>query len=411
MQSVLSVFSEHAGQRSPDILNRMLRAVRTHLGMEIGFISHFVGDQRVFSHVDSAAPCPLSAGDCMPLDQGYCRLVVDGVLPELIRDATAHPIAKNIPETSTFPIGAHMSVPIRLPNGQIYGTFCCFSSRPEQSLTDRDLMMMRAFADLAAVEIGREVDHAEAKEVIASRIRDAIEHNQIKLVFQPIVQLKTRLVVGLECLSRFAATPSRSPDKWFAEAASVGLGTSLELAAVRLAVSALSAFPANIYLSVNVSPDTILSDKFVAELRNINPNRLLIEITEHTAVDNYEQLLGATDALRTLGFRIAIDDAGSGFSSMKHILELKPNVIKLDTALIRGIDDDPAKRALVLAMNAFAREIDSQIIVEGLETASEFETVRALGAEMAQGFFLGKPQPLGETLDILRARQKLNLWA
>jgi EAL domain-containing protein (putative c-di-GMP-specific phosphodiesterase class I) len=128
------------------------------------------------------------------------------------------------------------------------------------------------------------------------------------------------------------------------------------------------------------------------------PERIVIEITEHTDVDDYEDLLRVLQPLRQRGIRLAIDDAGAGYSSLRHILNLRPDYIKLDIDLIRHIDIDPARRALASALIAFARDTDSTIIAEGVETASEFATLQALGVEQAQGYFLGRPKPLESAL-------------
>lgn len=129
-------------------------------------------------------------------------------------------------------------------------------------------------------------------------------------------------------------------------------------------------------------------------MNELPPGRIVIEITEHSDVENYEQLLRALLPLRQRGFRLAVDDAGAGYSSLRHILNLQPDFIKLDMGLIRNIDVDPARRALASALIGFARETGSVIIAEGVETASEFETLQLIGVEQVQGYFLGRPMPL-----------------
>ncbi|WP_163008287.1 GAF domain-containing protein, partial [Pseudomonas viridiflava] len=102
------------------------------------------------THVDAAALIPLSPGDVLEMSAGYCRGVVSGELPGLIRDTGQLPAAMAIPQTPGLPIGAHMSVPIHLSDGRLYGTFCCFSHAPDPGLTERDLKMMKVFAELIA---------------------------------------------------------------------------------------------------------------------------------------------------------------------------------------------------------------------------------------------------------------------
>ncbi len=156
-----TAFAEFVG-RSPaesqrhGFLEDAFAAIRTHLGMDVAFISEFTEGRRVFRHVDAAKPNPpiqVDQGD--PLEETYCQRVVDGRLPELIADALELPEAMTLPVTQTLPVRAHLSVPIRLSDGRIYGTFCCFSANPDASLNDRDIALLRIFADLTARHIER----------------------------------------------------------------------------------------------------------------------------------------------------------------------------------------------------------------------------------------------------------------
>src|SRR5439155_6020696 len=181
---------------------------------------------------------------------------------------------------------------------------------------------------------------------------------------------------GFECLARFTGGPSRSPDKWFMEAAEIGLGTLLELAAIRLAQSSLPSFPDDIYLAVNASPKTILSGELSDTLIGMPAERIVLEITEHAHVEDYEGLLRALEPLRSRGVRLAVDDAGAGFSSLQHILQLRPDVIKLDMALTRHTHLDPPRRAPASALAALRRNTNRPTVAEGAETAPDPEDLR-----------------------------------
>jgi GAF domain-containing protein len=143
-----------------------------------------------------------------------------------------------LPITQAIPVGKHVSVPIRLTDGSVYGMFCCLGFKADRSLHERDLQMMKVFADLTAFEISRDQEASKAAKEKEDRIRTVIEREQMTIVYQPIWKLGNSRPVGFECLARFAAEPRRSPDKWFTEAAEAGLGTALELAAIRKPVSA-----------------------------------------------------------------------------------------------------------------------------------------------------------------------------
>lgn len=391
----LVAFAEAGAKEPAGSLKRTLEAVRQHLGMQVAYVSEFTDNRTVFREVDAPGlEALVKVGDSHSLDDVYCRHILEGRLPELIPDTSLEPLAKAMPITAAANIGSHISVPIRLPDGRPYGMFCCVGFEANPSLNARDLQTMRAFADLAAFEINRDLVAKEAAGQKRERICGVIESGAFSIVYQPIWDIGSRQAVGFECLSRFSALPSRPPNEWFDEAAEVGLGTVLELAALRVAVGALGSLADHLHLAMNASVETIMDSEFTELMNALPPERVVIEITEHTNVDDYEDLLRALQPLRQRGFRLAIDDAGAGYSSLRHILNLRPDYIKLDMDLIRHIDIDPARRALASALITFARETGSTIIAEGVETASEFATLQALGVDQAQGYFLARPTPL-----------------
>jgi EAL domain-containing protein (putative c-di-GMP-specific phosphodiesterase class I) len=388
------IASAKHGAPGINMVKLCLQAIRSHLGMEVAYVSEFVGNRAVFREVDAPGlDAMIKAGDSHSLDDIYCRHILEGRLPQLIADTSTEAAAMALPITRAVPIGKHVSVPIRLPDGRVYGMFCCLGFRADPSLHERDMQVMKVFADLTAFEIARDLEAAKATKEKQGRIRTVIENNQISMVYQPIWTIENRRPVGFECLARFSAAPSRSPDKWFTEAAESGLGTLLELTAIRLALSALSSIPAEIYLAVNASPETILSGELREVLNGMPAERIVLEVTEHAHVDDYDCLLRALQPLRIDGLRLAVDDAGAGYSSLQHILQLQPDLIKLDMALTRNIDLDPARWALASALVVFARETGSRIIAEGVETESELKALRSVGIENAQGFLLGRPMP------------------
>jgi EAL domain-containing protein (putative c-di-GMP-specific phosphodiesterase class I)/CheY-like chemotaxis protein len=236
---------------------------------------------------------------------------------------------------------------------------------------------------------------SETRRAAKARIRHAVEdEDAFAMVFQPIVALRGREVVGAEALARFAGPSKRTPDAWFAEAADVGLGVELELAAVRKALEASDQLPANVYLTVNVSPTTLAKTRLCKLVAETCGERLVAEITEHALVQDYDRVSGALAKLRALGMRIAVDDAGAGFASLRHILNLSPELIKLDLTLIRDIDRDRSKQALAAGLISFAQKSGATVIAEGIERAPEVKTLVELGVGYGQGYFLGRPAPL-----------------
>jgi EAL domain-containing protein (putative c-di-GMP-specific phosphodiesterase class I) len=384
-------------------VERILRAIRTHLGMDVAFASNVTPTHTVIRHADGATELPFRPGDAFPVEEGYCKRVLDGRLPALIHDAGQEPEVADLACTREMSIGAHVSVPLRLSDGSVYGTFCCFSHRPDHSLNQRDVDMMRAFADLAAGHIEQDwIDSARRTET-AERISRALTRDGFTTVYQPIFGLAAGDLIGLECLARFPGGDGRGPDRWFAEAVEVGLGVDLEIAALRAGLRVLAHVPQGVYLAINVSPETLLSGRVEPLLQGIARGRIVLEVTEHAIVEDSALLQRALRPLRDR-VRIAIDDAGAGYSGLRQILDIRPDIIKLDMSLTRGIDADSARAALASALITFAREIGGSIVAEGIETAAELATLRRLGADAGQGYYLERPRPIAALAPLLLVR-------
>ncbi len=233
-----------------------------------------------------------------------------------------------------------------------------------------------------------------ADNALRARLRAIIAAQSLVILFQPIVDARTRLAIGAEALSRFMhLEPKTTPDVWFAEAARVGMGTDLELLAARMALDAGRSLPEHVYVSVNLSPPAILTGQLATILDRTrwNPARVVLEITEHASVEDYPELIAALADLRRTGLRLAVDDAGAGYASFRHILALAPDYIKLDRSLVTDIDTDPGRRALTSAVITFASDIGAAVIAEGVETEAELRTVQRLGVRAVQGYLTGRP--------------------
>ncbi len=236
------------------------------------------------------------------------------------------------------------------------------------------------------------------------RIAGVLDEGSFSVVLQPIADLRTGRVMGAEALARFPGDPARSSDSWFRDGMAVGLTTRLELACLRRALDHFDDLPDDVLLSVNVSPDTIVAVDLKREIRDAPQHRLMLEITEHARVDDYDALRPALAELREQGVRFAIDDAGAGFASLRHILMLAPDAIKLDVDLVRHVDTDLPRRALAKSLITFAEETSTAIIAEGIETPAELQALLELGASYGQGFHLARPTPPPLAATRVRAR-------
>jgi EAL domain-containing protein (putative c-di-GMP-specific phosphodiesterase class I) len=246
-----------------------------------------------------------------------------------------------------------------------------------------------------AGHLEREAVDEEHDRAITDTVQQLLaDPDLLRIEFQPILDLSSMRTVGAEALARFHLEPRRSPDLWFAEAEKVGLRVELELEAMRRALEATANLRSSIYLSLNASPATVTSPGFNDTLALAAGRPLVIEITEHAAIEDYDKVARGLSTILRRGGKLAVDDAGAGFASLRHILRLSPNIIKLDRSVIADLDRDVGARAMARALIEFAETTGTSIVAEGIERKEELESLRALGVGFGQGYHLGRPMPL-----------------
>lgn len=216
----------------------------------------------------------------------------------------------------------------------------------------------------------------------------AIDLREVRVVFQPVVRLADGATLGYEALARLGEGGD-PPGPWFQLARELGLGMELELTCLT-AIAELGLPPGDSLLFVNVSPATLLHPR-MAELCGPLADRLVMELTEHDEIEDYGALRPALERWSSRGVRLAVDDTGAGYSTLRHVLELAPHFLKLDRTVIGGLDRHAPRRALVAALVTFADEVGTTIIAEGVERWEEAEALRDVGVHLAQGFVFGRP--------------------
>jgi len=250
-------------------------------------------------------------------------------------------------------------------------------------------------ASYAASLVGNQALVNRRRSSLRGEIRDVIDNHRFQPVFQPFVDLATGRTVGYEALTRF--DDGRRPDLRFLDAHEVGLGTELEAVCVESALEAARHLDKSMYVSVNFSPDSVLDGHAKRAVAGAK-QRVIIELTEHAPIDDYGAVRGALSEI--VGCLVAVDDAGAGYTSLSHILELRPDFVKLDVSIVRNIDSNPARQAMAAGMCHFAEHDGTIIIAEGIETQAEADTLRDLGLTfgrkgiLGQGFFFANPAAL-----------------
>jgi EAL domain-containing protein (putative c-di-GMP-specific phosphodiesterase class I) len=222
----------------------------------------------------------------------------------------------------------------------------------------------------------------------------------LRMDFQPIVDTARGTVVGYESLARFTGPPHATPDRWFAAAHAAGVGAELEAQALRAALAARPVLPRNCFLSVNVGPEALLAPPVTEVFADAGDLRgVVVEITEQTAVTDYDALIAGLAPVRAAGALLAVDDAGAGFASLRHIAVLRPDFVKVDRELVAGIDLDETKAAAVEALGTFTSRLDAWLVAEGVETTGELDRLLSLRVPLVQGYGLGAPGPAMGAVD------------
>jgi PAS domain S-box-containing protein len=262
-------------------------------------------------------------------------------------------------------------------------------------ILESQLSALTHFGTLASGILGPALAAREHAADVRTGLERVIRERAFTTVFQAIVELRDGAPIAYEALTRFSdGTP---PDRRFADADAIGLGVELETATLQAALEAARALPPNMPLSVNVSPRLVLEMTSLLELlRGSRP--VVLEITEREPIEDYVLLRRAIAGLG-VAVRWAVDDAGAGYASLRHIIELKPDYVKLDRGLVSGLSVDPVRQALIAGMLHFAGSIGVKLIAEGVETDAERLTLSALGVELGQGYLFDRPGPANTSSD------------
>jgi EAL domain-containing protein (putative c-di-GMP-specific phosphodiesterase class I) len=246
---------------------------------------------------------------------------------------------------------------------------------------------------------------------VRAEIEACIRDRAFALVYQPIVHLDAGTIAGVEALCRFH--DGAPTERRFQRAERLGLGPDLDMAIIEMALADIRRLEAD-YVSINLSPSTLLDERLGEALVDpgVPADRIVIEVTEHARIADYERAERQLAAVRASGIRLAVDDAGAGYATFRHILSLRPDIIKMDRSITQDLDTDAARRALATALVIFGGELGATVIAEGVETEAEIIALRRAGIHRGQGFKLARPQappipalsyeplPLAELLDL-----------
>jgi EAL domain-containing protein (putative c-di-GMP-specific phosphodiesterase class I) len=301
-------------------------------------------------------------------------------------------------EVAVAGVAAAAYMPI-LYQGRLLGIlgFATSEAGGGRSVLSEQFPLFAEVADLSGMKLGPVLASFAALSTASSSLDTVLRERAFRPVFQPIRDLATDRVVGYEALTRFEAPiPTES---LFLQADALGRLRELELATLDAAVAASAALPPGCWLSVNSSPDLLIDTDILRPLLQRAQRPIVLEISEHVAISDYAPVAAALERLGP-GYSLAVDDAGSGFASLRHVLEIKPAYVKLDLGLVQGVAEDATRRALVAGFAHFAHDAGFSLIAEGIEIQADLDVLRRLGVTMGQGYLLGRPQPVTEAASL-----------
>lgn len=293
--------------------------------------------------------------------------------------------------------GAEAFSPIRWDD-QIVGVVSMGSLDPVEArrLPNR-LHTLTEFGVVSSAVLGPAMLEDRRLTDLRSQLGGIIERHAFAPVFQSVVRLRDRQVVGYEALTRFE--DGRRPDLRFLEAAAVGMSGQLEMVCLADQLEAATWLPRGTWVSLNISPALATAVVPLVSMLERADRDVVLEITEHVEISDYGPLAEALALVRGR-VRLAVDDAGAGYAGLRHILELAPQFVKLDLSLVRNIDSDRARQAMVAGMAHFAQDSGCDLIAEGIETQSELDRLIVLGVGYGQGYFFGRPAAVSWAADV-----------
>ena len=372
----------------------LLRTARQALGMGMAFLSRMDDTVQHLEVVDSELPVP--DGTTQPRATSFCQAIQDGVLPAVIPDVTRFPAAMRLPGAEQG-IRSYISVPVELSDGTVYGTFCSAGFAADPQLAERDRVLLEVLAQAAAMILEPDVRKRRRNAAIERRLRPLIDRGGPVVLLQPIVDLATGRRVGAEALSRFPQDWHQPPDEVFADAGHIGERETLELAALDRAAAHLPGVTG--YVAMNISPATLFTPAGTSFLARLPLDRVVLELSEHDPIEDYPRLRAVLAPLRARGMRLAVDDVGAGYSSLRHIVATRPDVVKLDRSIVDGVAGDTVLPVVVRALVDLAGAVDATVVAEGVETAADATALTGLGVALGQGWHFDRATTAAELRD------------
>jgi EAL domain-containing protein (putative c-di-GMP-specific phosphodiesterase class I) len=375
-------------EKRPVGLDRVVELAHLYLELDAVYVAEVRDDRLVVrAWSGDVAAFGVDVDGEVPAAGTIAQSLLGGAVPSVVADGATEPLLATLTVPPAGRVGAFVGVPLRFSDGSPYGAFFGLSQAPDHSLGSRDVRFMAMLGELMSSDF----DEQRRLERLSAGLQELVDDERIDIACQPIFDILTGRCLGVEALSRFGEPFSR-PDVTFAAAEEVGLGLELERLAIRRAWPILAELGAGQFLTINVGPRALLElARRANERTDLELSNLVIEVTEHVGVESYTELRRQLSPLREQGLRLAVDDVGAGYASLHHIVELRPDFVKVDTSLMQGVAGDRVLRVAVGSLVNLSLDLGATTIAEGVELTEDLTVLRDLGVDAAQGYLLGRP--------------------
>lgn len=396
-QILLASSSEEDGK---NLVQEILKSLRTEIGMDVAFIAEFCEGHRVFRYIDASADSPpVKPGDGDPIEHTYCQRVVNGQLPDIIFDVSSLPPHEQLAVAEDYKIRSYLCVPITFRDGRIYGSLGCIGHQPNWQINQQDIQLMSAMAEVYGEWFNAREKIQDRQHDMQAKVQAALSGQSLEVLYQPIFDITQDKVVGFESLARVHDKDGLSPLSLFKEAEALGHKIELELKAIRLGLQGLDYYREDQFVSVNASMDTALSPQLPGVLDHTDMHRVVLEINDPMDLQIFSKVTKSLRGLLKRGLRIALDDRALGTEGLKQLDSLGPDIIKLKVRNVLHMKGDRLLKLQASPFSGYSEENACKLVVEGVETKQQLESILELGITHAQGYWLGEPIGLLEAAE------------
>lgn len=375
-------------------LEWVLENARKQYNFEIAFIIRFKGETAIVENLSvgaSAADLGLVAGVSVPLNESFGTKVAEGLAPRYVADGRNEQFLARQPFLGDFPVASYVATPIFSRENGLLGVLVCASRTPRTNAMHVPLLAFEQFSRYAALDLDMLIGIERTDRDIRDMVSGVIKRKQFTQYFQPVVDQFSGGVLYFEGLTRLTELPGLDVPQLLALSQQVCMMTQLEIAFAEALKQAATKLDCDAKVGLNFSETTLLSDAFLRFLARYDHRNTIIELTEHCPVDQPDALRERVKLARKFGVKIALDDTGAGFSAIRNILVLEPEILKADKILVETLENTKVAQRLLAVLDRFCRESGSVMVVEGVERDSQLACLREIGVRYVQGYFIARP--------------------